>query len=468
MEEYDYVIIGAGPAGLTLAYTLSHLKYRVVLIEKENDIGGCHKVNRVNGLFSEHGPRIYSDAYVNMKSLLGHMGYDFYEMFSRYDPDKWSFFRLKPWELAACAWQYFRLVINPDYGKDYSVQWLTENFSSESRDFIDRLCRMTDGAGSDRYTLHQFLNLFNQNMLHGVYIPKLPNDVGLFTKWKLGDTKLLLGRTVKYFGFDEGKHKIKSITLDDNREIIGKNFLLCLPPQSLVNLIKDTPIQNAFGDYPKLVEWSIQSGYNPYIPIAFHWDSEIEIPKKWGFPVSDWGVAFIVMTRYMKFTDQASKTVISTCIMYNDKPSKVTGKTANESTQQELIDEVFRQLGTAFGKNLPKYTHAIPNKIERENDVWYDKDKAFIVTPGEKFLQSQSTVVHNLYSVGTHNGNSIYSFTTFESALTNALHVLHKIAPESRKEFHIKSPLSLDKIIKSIVFIIIFLFIIIRLTLNRN
>ena len=57
----------------------------------------------------------------------------------------------------------------------------------------------------------------------------------------------------------------------------------------------------------------------------------------------------------------------------------------------------------------------------------------------------------NLYSIGTHNGNSEYSFTTFESALTNALHSLHEIAPESKSIFPISSPLSLDIIIKYIV-----------------
>ena len=76
--ENDFVIIGAGPAGLTLSYTLSYLGYKVVLIEKEKTIGGCHRVNRVDGLFAEHGPRVYSDAYVNMRSLLGHMEIDFY------------------------------------------------------------------------------------------------------------------------------------------------------------------------------------------------------------------------------------------------------------------------------------------------------------------------------------------------------------------------------------------------------
>ena len=60
---YDYLIVGAGPCGLALAWYLSKLNKKILIVEKENTIGGCHRVRRVNGLFTEHGPRIYLDNY---------------------------------------------------------------------------------------------------------------------------------------------------------------------------------------------------------------------------------------------------------------------------------------------------------------------------------------------------------------------------------------------------------------------
>ena len=56
---YDYIIVGAGPTGLTLALYLAKLNKKIIVIEKENTIGGIHRVKRENGLFTEHGPRIY-------------------------------------------------------------------------------------------------------------------------------------------------------------------------------------------------------------------------------------------------------------------------------------------------------------------------------------------------------------------------------------------------------------------------
>jgi len=52
-NKYDYIIVGAGPTGLTLAYLLSKYRKTVAIIEKDNIIGGCHSVKRVNGLFTD-------------------------------------------------------------------------------------------------------------------------------------------------------------------------------------------------------------------------------------------------------------------------------------------------------------------------------------------------------------------------------------------------------------------------------
>lgn len=58
----DYVVVGAGPAGLTIASLLCR-HASVVIIESQGVIGGCHNVVRseTGGLFTEHSPRVYSD-----------------------------------------------------------------------------------------------------------------------------------------------------------------------------------------------------------------------------------------------------------------------------------------------------------------------------------------------------------------------------------------------------------------------
>jgi hypothetical protein len=65
---------------------------KILIIDREASIGGCHRVRRINTgklgekmLFSEHGPRIYSETYLVFKELLKEMGVDFYDLFKKYD-----------------------------------------------------------------------------------------------------------------------------------------------------------------------------------------------------------------------------------------------------------------------------------------------------------------------------------------------------------------------------------------------
>jgi uncharacterized protein with NAD-binding domain and iron-sulfur cluster len=64
MRYYDLIIVGAGPAGLALAHTSSSLYRKILIVDKELEIGGCHRVKRnSDGMFTEHGPRIYLSIY---------------------------------------------------------------------------------------------------------------------------------------------------------------------------------------------------------------------------------------------------------------------------------------------------------------------------------------------------------------------------------------------------------------------
>jgi hypothetical protein len=353
-----------------------------------------------------------------------------------------------------------------NYGKTQSMQtFMTEhNFSAESMDYVDRLCRLTDGAGVDRYTVFEFIQLINQQALYTIYQPTEPNDTGLFASWvnkirETGNVKILLNSKVKRLVNDnfglisslvlevhEGSQSVREI------EIRGKNFVLAIPPKSMVEILNNSPsINHAFGNLSQISKWSRKTEYINDIGIMFHWDWSLDLPDIYGFTISDWGIAFIKLTDYMKFADSRSTTVLTTCITRMDSRSKRTGKTANQSSRQELLDEVYYQLLSAY-PNLPRpTTELISPTVRRQGHEWVDMDTAYVRTPENQFLSSQSPIFSNLLTLGTHNGTSIYEFTSMESATTSALALLHKLHPQSQQRYPIQYMWTVSNIVNRVL-----------------
>lgn len=460
---YDYAIIGAGPCGLTLAWYLSNYNNKVIIIDNNENIGGCHRVKRVNGLFTEHGPRIYLDNYTMFKKLLKELNLDFYDLFTPYyfnitNIGGKSIDNLSPTEIFKLSLKFFNL--NEEYKKIPIGEYLDENnFSPKAKDYIDRLCRLTDGAGSDRYTLYSFLQLINQNFLYKIYQPKKPNDTGLFYYWK----KKLLQKKVKFvlntFVVDmtNEKNNISSIICKRNNKIFkinAKNYILAIAPYYITNILSNSNnnnIRNAFGNLDKFADWTEKTNYLKYICVIFHWDHEFELEKIWGFPSTSWGVGFIILSNYMNFEDDRSKVVIS-CVITKNEKSDFTNKTPNETeNKDELIAEVLRQLKISY-PNLPNPTYSLLSQNYHNGEEWIPHDTAFIKT--KYGYMSNKSNFKNLFNCGVHNGNNKYSFTSVESAVCNAISLLHDLIPESKKEHKIKNSIELLQILK-ILFVII-------------
>lgn len=461
---FDYIIIGSGPTGLTLALYLAKLKKKVLIVEKENTIGGIHRVKRHNGLFTEHGPRIYLDNYVNFMKILNILGTSFHQLFTKYDFQittiggksiKNFSFR----ELAIITYKLF--TINNINKKQSVLEFAKENnFSEQAIDYMDRLCRLTDGAGIKRYTLFEFIQIINQNSLNNVYIPKLPNDIALFKIWRLKlqqlGVKFLLNTTLidmspkgRIITFAKFQNKEKSF------ELKAKNYILAIPPHPLIQFLEKSNIKNAYGNFETLKQWAHNVRYLNYITVSFHWNKQIKLPKIWGFPSNEWGIVYVVLSDYMKFKHKDSKIVMTVSITKHTKSSYIN-KTPHQCNEKELKNEILRQLKDSF-PNLQKPTHAILNQHTYKNKKWHHNDHAFMLTkygyldPFEKYT--------NLYSCGPHNGYSTYAFTSLESAVVNAIKLIHTIEPRAKSKFPMKDSSSLRQIILKI-FILIFAIII--------
>lgn len=74
MQKYDVIIIGAGLAGLTAAYYLSNAKKKVLLIEKEQFLGGRTSSWNEHGMIIESGFHRHIGYYKELPKLLKNVG----------------------------------------------------------------------------------------------------------------------------------------------------------------------------------------------------------------------------------------------------------------------------------------------------------------------------------------------------------------------------------------------------------
>ena len=451
-KYYDYIIVGSGPSGLTLALYLSKYNKKVAIIDKEDQIGGCHSVKRVNGLFSEHGPRIYLDNYLVFTDILKkELNTNFTDLFTPYKFGKKDIFNkvfsnLTFRELIIFSFTFLNL--NNSYKNISFKEYLDyHNFCDKSVDMLDRLGRLTDGGGIEKYTLYSFLQIMNQNILYNIHQPKLPNDIGLFKIWQeeLSNRGVDIYLDSESIQIDVNKDDNKIISLSTNENIFfGEKFIFAIPPINISNLFEKNKINSGFKEDFEV--WSNNTNYITYIPVIFHWNTKINIKKVWwGYPESSWGVGHIILSDYMDFKDSRSKTVIS-CIISKPNKSDFLHKTPNEiSDKRIIIEEVFRQLKSVLPE-LPDYDNVVMSQNYHDGKEWKPIHTAFMTTK-YGYMDFESKNFNNLYNCGVHNGKSTYSFTSLESSVVNAVELLYKLVPESKKDIKVQEAVTMRAVL---------------------
>jgi len=454
---YDTIIIGSGVAGLSFAnYSLeANSNEKILIIEKDKTLGGCHKVNRKKYndeyYFCEHGPRIYINNYINFIKLLKSMNLNFYELFSKsyslFDVSNKLLFETNIFSITELLYiirDFIFIIFVNTHGLNISMlDYMNyNNFSNHTKNKIDLMCRSFDGGGSDRISLNQFLNLTIQTLLYSAYIPKLPNDEGLFRYWQkyleINKVNFILENGVKDIISDfKDNNKIEKVILEDGSEIKGKKFIFAIPPENLRDLLKKSNLKDVFGDFNKLEEYTNKTKYDEYISITFHWNTLInnlikDIDK---FNINtEWGLITANLTSIMKFKESKSKTVISCSIIYTNIKSSYINKTANEcNSENELITEVLRQLRFIY-KNIDEPTlYFINNYYDNNIKKWKSNEKAFIKIPNNNYMKYESIKYNNLYNLGTHNGKHKNSFTSVESAISNSIKLSNIIYKKKKR-----------------------------------
>jgi protoporphyrinogen oxidase len=392
MPPYDFIIVGAGPTGLTLAWLLSS-KHKVALIDSAPTIGGCHRVIRDDGHFTEHGPRVYSSAYKTVESLLNNMDIRWDDIFTPYKfimgaigGRTWQ--SLHVTELLTLASAYVQLAFGRDYSKT-SMREFTRDWSRESIDYIERICVLTDGQRADTYPVAKFLQLVNQQTgLYKLYQPKAPNDELLFAQWeqKLRERGVTFHLATECTAVREGEVVTTRGTFTAN------NIILATPPRTLARLGLVSQ------------EYAAKTSYIDYITVNFEFmlDKGQTLPPTWGFPATAWGLAHIVVSDYW---DGDHPLTISCGITNVDAPDR-NGKTARTSDDNYVIASALEQLRESYPLLLEPTSAKIGSRIGQES--------AFV---GTDFIPH--AMKPGIYNAGTQNGKAQYAYTSMETAVAN-------------------------------------------------
>lgn len=457
---YDLIIIGSGPAGLTLATLATDeiANKKILIIDKDKTIGGCHKVNRQlfekEYYFSEHGPRVYIGNYINFKYILNKIGINFRDLFTKYKFNIFStliniiqnkIFNLN--EILILTKEFIFLIFNSKYKENESlINFLNKNnFTSISKEYIDKFCHIIDGGDINRMSLNTFMHIINECMIYTIYQPKIPNDEGLFKIWMdyLKSRKVEFKLDSEIIGIDYDNNKNINVRTKYNY-LKSKKVIFAIPPENLVSII-DT----------KLINYNENTEYNEYISITFHWNYKFDFDNNINgilVNTTDWGIICIILTDYMKFKENNSKTVISCSITLPDNKSNNINKTANEcNNKNELINETFKQLNDIYNNDLPHPTLAFVNNYYK-NGKWISNESAYIKTYNSEYIPFK--IDENLYTLGSHNGKAKVHFTSMENAVSNAISLYNELY---EKNIEIKKPFLMTDLIILLLFLIIIL-----------
>jgi hypothetical protein len=327
----------------------------------------------------------------------------------------------------------------------------------KSTDLINRICILVDGAYIDKFTVNEFLHIFNQNFFYQKFQPKIPNDIGLFKLWSEFLTKegvnILTNSTVSKISMNDKNKIITYVKPDGSINTLSTDkVIFALPPKHIVNILKNSnEIKNCFMDFDKLHSYAEKTAYIEYIGITFHWNKKIILTEKPTFPSNEWGLISILSSKYTEFLETDPKTVISTSIPILNEPSLFLKKTANQCNRNELINETFRQLNVIYDGVLPQPDFMILNPNVYYDKTWKTKDTAFISVNTE-FIDFESNI-SGIYNCGGQNGYQELKFTTMESSIRNAVILSQRLS--GKDKYPLKEPFTFVNFIRNFVIVIV-------------
>jgi hypothetical protein len=433
---YDYIIVGLGPAGITTALNLAKTGAYILLLEADNDIGGCWKSKYIEQLYhSEHSPKVlFSNGNKEFKKLLKQINVKV-DYANVYRSNMMVLISILYYVLNSfnindyynvSVYIFLFLIGYKNINNSSTIEkWCIDNKISQSAKQLFNLTTIaingTNISKVKMYNLFKFLMSFETLLYYSSTVQMTePNNWLLQCKKILNSySNVTLQTNTTIESIQSSNSTVTSIKTTNNETLIGKNIVLCVPLRKMYNIVRNSslPVQhNWFASIQDMEKYVCDSTYSGF-GVQLHFDIEKKDPHLWCWScTTEWNI--IVVNKSLTLKEPSYDSTIKTvwgCVLCDFEARNIYGKTINDYTSTEtVINEILRQLSNRYGENLK------PKKITtHQNIYWYDDkwnihESSFTNVHGALPWKG---IINNLFTVGPHNMDEI---VVIDSAIKSA------------------------------------------------
>lgn len=433
-----YIVVGAGPTGLSLTYYLAKGGHEVTLIEKEDQLGGSWNSQwHDDKYFTENSPRVLIFSQLTRK-FLGDLGLDKQDFANVYGNKLQTFFKFINFGVSNLSLKDYFIgaysFIKHHYNKsNENVQdWLDSNNFSEKFKKAMKITSIVICDRPDKTNLTDFFGAITDSNSDGIKQMREPN------KWhEILEAKLKTKYGVKIFKNTPiekvltNKNRVVGVSTK-NQKYYADRVVLATQSSGLHSILNQSNelVKNNWMSYSLMKNW-IENTYYSGFSFQLNFKQKIAFPKKWlTFSFTDWTIIILPVSDWLESfsKDQEIQTTWSCCIVDMDTPSKFLKKTANQcKTKEEVLDECLRQI---------KSIHKIPNPkkvttskgLRRINGIWTSLNTGFSRNINS-YLPIQGNI-EGLFALGCFTKPDTPHISHFETAIMATKNFLNKYQPE--------------------------------------
>ena len=449
-----YIVVGGGPSGLSLAYTLAINNKQVVLFEKDQQLGGSWNSQWIQDkYFSENSPRVYihND---NAQSFMNHIGMDQSDFANVYGSiyqtnlKMLSFlmdhFQLKDYIIFFLASLKYSII----RANDTVQSWLDNSYMSIGGKLAIKIISILISDRPDKTNINDFFGMFgfSSEPIKQMKEPNKWHGLVILALRSLPNVYIYKNTTIINVLFDHTTNLVSGVLAQDNKTHFMKPYhsdrvVLCTQSTGILPILKNSDefIQNNWLPYHHMKTWGKNTDYNGF-GFQLHFRKTVSTVDKWCWSCSgEWTVIILPVSDWLrKFTkDESIKTVWSCCIVDMDTLSSTINKTVNECTDEnEVVKECLRQIKNA--------DHSVPVPdiittsvgLKRYNSKWVSNNTGF--TSSSYGTIPSRGKVQNLFALGCFTDSPKPSISYFGKSIDATASFLENHEPYLQNNIFLK------------------------------